>query len=185
MCGSPASPRSGAVSTYAGGTTAGATDGPALQARFRGPRGIAVDAAGTVYVADSDNYTIRRITPDGVVSTLAGTAGARGQADGTGPAARFTFPWGLAVDRAGNLFVADRTNVRRLTPEGVVTTLAPAGTFSEAIGIAVDGAGAVFVADANQHTITRLGPEGGRRRRHRPDLRRGQRGRTRCGGPAC
>jgi uncharacterized delta-60 repeat protein len=153
--------RSGAVSTYAGGTTAGATDGPALQARFRGPRGIAVDAAGTVYVADSDNYTIRRITPDGVVSTLAGTAGARGQADGTGPAARFTFPWGLAVDRAGNLFVADRTNVRRLTPEGVVTTLAPAGTFSEAIGIAVDGAGAVFVADANQHTITRLGPEGG------------------------
>ncbi len=153
--------RSGAVSTYAGGTTAGATDGPALQARFRGPRGVAVDATGVVYVADSDNYTIRKITPDGIVSTLAGTAGARGQVDGTGAAARFTFPWGLAVDRAGNVFVADRTNVRRVSPDGVVSTLAPAGTFSEALGIAVDGSGAVFVADANQHTITRLGPEGG------------------------
>ena len=87
---------------------------------------MAVDSAGNVYVADTDNHTIRKVTPAGVVTTLAGLAGSPGSADGTGSAARFYCPRGVAVDSAGNVYVADTGNhtIRKVTPAGVVTTLA-------------------------------------------------------------
>ena len=91
-----------------------------------------MDSAGNVYVADTFNHTIRKITPAGVVSTLAGLAGSIGTANGTGSAARFNYPEGVAVDSAGNLYVADTDNhtIRKITPAGVVSTLAGlAGTW--------------------------------------------------------
>jgi secreted PhoX family phosphatase len=117
----------GVVTTLAGSPgSAGSTDGTGAAARFVNPNGLAIDTAGNVYVADWGNATIRRITPAGVVTTLAGTPGSPGSADGTGAAARFSLPTGVAVDSAGNVYVADQGNntIRRITPAGVVTTLA-------------------------------------------------------------
>jgi len=85
---------------------------------------VAVDSAGNVYVADSNNCTIRKITPTGVVTTLAGLAGSWGSADGTGSVAQFNCPFGVAVDGASNVYVADGSTIRKITPAGVVTTLA-------------------------------------------------------------
>jgi len=86
---------------------------------------VATDSAGNVYVADTDNQTIRKITPAGVVSTLAGMPGTTGSANGTGTAARFNYPTGVATDSAGNVYVADNSNhtIRKITPAGVVSTL--------------------------------------------------------------
>src|SRR6266852_5393087 len=112
--------------TLAGATSIGSADGTGSAARFSFPSGVATDASGNVYVADSYNSTIRQITPAGVVTTLAGLAGITGSADGTGSAARFYFPFGVATDSSGNVYVADTDNstVRKITPAGVVTTLA-------------------------------------------------------------
>jgi sugar lactone lactonase YvrE len=98
----------------------GNTDGTGSAARFHWPNGVAVDSAGTVFVADGPNDTIRKVTPAGVVTTLAGLAGTHGSADGTGSAARFNGPGGVAVDSAGNVFVADTENntIRKVTPAG-------------------------------------------------------------------
>src|SRR5262249_36620289 len=96
------------VSTFAGlAGVPGSADGTATAARFSTPYGLAVDTAGNVYVADWGNSNIRKVTPAGVVSTLAGLAGAPGSTDGTGSAARFAGPDGLALDGVGNLYVAD------------------------------------------------------------------------------
>jgi hypothetical protein len=94
-------------------------------ASFRFPSGVAVDKAGNVFVADTRNNAIRKITPAGVVSTFAGTAGSSGSADGTGAAARFKGPSGVAVDGSGNVFVADTGNstIRKISTSGVVTTI--------------------------------------------------------------
>ena len=111
-----------AGSTGVPGSDDGAANGGA---QFHDPYGVAIDnAAGIVYVADSHNHTIRKITPDGAVSTLAGLAGNVGSGDGTGSAARFNIPSGVAVDSAGNVYVADRGNhtIRNITPDGVVST---------------------------------------------------------------
>lgn len=112
--------------TLAGRVTLGDEDGPALDARFNHPRGLAADLNGNLYVADTGNHTIRKISPQGIVSTLAGKSGAAGAADGPGSTARFNAPRGIGVDANGNVYVADTGNhtIRKITPDGVVSTLA-------------------------------------------------------------
>src|SRR5262249_40021863 len=117
------------VQTLAGlAGAAGSANGKGSAARFNGPRGLAVDGAGNVYVADTENHTIRKITPGGLVTTLAGSAGQSGSVNGTGSAARLNEPNGLAVDSATNIYVADWYNstIRKITRAGAVTTLAGA-----------------------------------------------------------
>lgn len=112
------------ISLLAG--TAGVTgnaDGALATARFSNPQGIAVDATGNVFLADTGNQTIRKITPQGAVTTLAGTAGSSGIANGVGGAARFVAPSRMTIDKSGNLFVVDAGTVRRITPTGAVTTV--------------------------------------------------------------
>ena len=104
--------------------SSGSADGIGAAARFRYPAGTATDASGNVYVADPSDNTIRKITPGGVVTTLAGTAGSSGAVDGIGAAARFFGPISTATDASGNVYVADSWNstIRKITPDGVVTT---------------------------------------------------------------
>lgn len=155
----------GVVTTLAGNAEQkeGHADGTGAAARFYKPGGIAIDSADNIYVADSGNNLIRKITPAGVVMTLAGTAGMKGHADGTGATASFNNPIGIAADRAGNIYVADSDNhtIRKITPAGAVTTLAgkaekmghadgsgAAASFSHPVGIATDLAGNVYVSDS-------------------------------------
>jgi len=168
--------RAGGVSVFAGKAgSAGSADGPGSAARFTTPRGLAIDAAGNVYVADEGNSNIRKITPAGVVSTLAGQADQSGSADGRGAAARFAGPRALAVDAAGSIFVADTDNhtIRKITADGAVSTLAgrageagaadgaaAAARFSEPRGIAVDAVGNVYVADTGNGAIRQITPAG-------------------------
>ena len=116
------------VSTLAGTGAQGAADGPGSSATFSNPIGVAVDGAGNVYVAEANNNKIRKISAAGVVSTLAGT-GSQGAADGPGSSATFNSPTGVAVDGAGNVYVADFGNnkIRKITAAGVVSTLAGTG----------------------------------------------------------
>jgi sugar lactone lactonase YvrE len=155
---------SGDVTTLAGQAgSAGSTDGTGSSARFNFPSGIAVDSAGDLYVADTNNHTIRKITAAGVVSTLAGNVGANGNTDGTGSAARFNGPRGVAVDSSGIVYVADTKNfaIRMITPAGVVTTLAgPSGGYFLPQGVAVDASGILYVADTDNYTIRKRTPDG-------------------------
>jgi sugar lactone lactonase YvrE len=166
----------GVVTTLAGvAFSRGSADGTGSNARFNSPDGVAVDGGGNIYVADAGNYLIRKITPAGNVTTFAGSAGRSGSADGTGSAARFAGPAGLAVDGAGNVYVADtvNNNIRKVTPAGVVTTLAGlAGSYGTADGtgssarfntpqsVGVDGAGNVYVADYYNNTLRKVTPAG-------------------------
>jgi hypothetical protein len=151
----------------------GSVDGSTRVALFNHPLGVAVDGAGNVLVADAYNSTIRKITPTGEVSTLAGSAGWPGSEDGAGASARFSEPHGVAVDGKGNIFIADNwsNTVRKITPDGLVSTLAgTAGGFSSVDGtgtsagfnstvaLAIDGAGNLFVVDTG--TIRKITPAG-------------------------
>jgi sugar lactone lactonase YvrE len=155
----------------------GYADGPGNVAQFKSPSGVVVDASGNVYVADQGNNRIRKITPAGNVSTLAGN-GTEGYAEGTGTAAMFRVPADIAVDASGNVYVTDRFNhrIRKITPSGVVSTLAGIGTkytdggfadgpgtsarFNYPIGIAVDVSGNVYVADFENQRIRKITPAG-------------------------
>jgi len=168
--------RSWVVSTLAGTGIAGYQDstvGGGGQPQFNGPEGVAVDPAGNVYVADQNNHRIRKITPEGVVSTLAGST--EGFVDGAGTSARFNNPAGVAVDSSGNVYVADYGNhlIRKITPQGFVSTLAgtahkPGRTrgestsaqFNNPHGVATDSRGNVYVADYRNHMIRKITPEG-------------------------
>lgn len=165
----------GLVSTLAGNPgTSGNSDGQGSNATFKVPRGIAVDSHANVYVADTDNHTIRKITPSGVVSTWLGTAGASGNKDANGTAARFANPHHLVFDASDNLYIADSTNniVRKATPAGEVTTalgssryssadgMGQAAGFSQPRGLARDAAGNLYIADSSNHTIRKATPGG-------------------------
>ncbi|MHB8743168.1 MAG: NHL domain-containing protein [Sulfuricaulis sp.] len=154
----------------------GSTDGVGAAARFYVPQGIAAESAGNVYVADSGNSTIRKITPEGVVSTFAGAAGLPGSSDstdGTGATARFENPNTVSTDSAGNVYVTDGATIRKITPAGVVTTLAgtagvrgfsdgtgPAASFTVPYGGATDSVGNVYVVDSNACQIRKITPAG-------------------------
>ena len=166
----------GVVSTLAGlAANSGSSDGTGSAARFNQPTGVAVDSSGNVYVADTYNNAIRKVTPEGVVTTLAGLPGSLGGSDGTGSAARFGQPYGIAVDSSGNVYVADDYNatIRKVTPGGVVTTLAglagsqgsidgtgSAARFGILRGLAMDSSGNIYVADVAYSTIRNVTPAG-------------------------
>jgi sugar lactone lactonase YvrE len=117
----------GRTATETGQNACGSTDGQGESAQFGiAASGITVDAEANLYIADTPNHTIRKVTPDGLVTTIAGVAGSSGDADGTGSAARFNRPNGITIDAAGNLYVADTDNhtIRKITQNGVVTTIA-------------------------------------------------------------
>lgn len=149
-------------------------DGTGSEARFDGPQGIAADGAGNLYVAEASSATIRKLTPQGVVTTLAGSAGAPGFTDGSGATARFNAPSRLTTDADGKLYVTDTGNsaIRSITPAGVVATLAGGGAcgssdgsggqaqFCNPKGIALDRWGNLWVADSGNHTVRRIDAQG-------------------------
>jgi len=160
----------GSVTTFAG-STRGYADGLGRAAQFKFPQGIAVDDAGTLYVADSVNFAIRAVTPEGMVRTLAG--GNIGFLDGMGAAARFNSPTAAAVDSGGNVLVADTGNhtIRTIRPNGLVTTLAGLAEikvsadgldrlarFNGPKGIAVSKSGYLYVADTENSTRSSRSP---------------------------
>lgn len=166
----------GLVSTLAGSAgIAGFANGTGSTARFYSPNALVAGSDGTVYVADTNNHTIRKITAAGVVTTMAGSAGSAGSLDATGTSATFKSPYGLALDAAGNIYVADTGNhvIRKITPAGVVTTVAgTAGSsgstdatgssarFKSPLGVASDAAGTLYVADTGNHVIRKISSGG-------------------------
>jgi len=166
----------GDVSTLAGlAGQSGQIDGEGAQARFIAPSGIAVDSAGNVYVAEFANGTIRKISPEGTVSLLAGSPGNPGWTDAKGDNAHFRNPWSVAVDKSGNVYVADKDNfvIRQITPDGRVSTIAgraglpgfadgkrDAARFRDPHGIAVDYFGNVYVADTANQAVRKISPAG-------------------------
>lgn len=163
----------GNVTTFAGSGNSGSTDATGIAASFNDPRGIAIDNFGNIYVADSNNHIIRKITPAGVVTTFAGS-GNLGSADGLGTAASFRNPYGLVVDSSNNIYVADTRNnkIRKITPLGIVTTLAGSGnlgstdatgtaaSFVNPSGITIDDSGNLYIADTGNHKIRKITPAG-------------------------
>jgi sugar lactone lactonase YvrE len=160
----------GVVSTLAG-STSGFADGQGSAAQFLAPEGIAIDIDNNLYVTDAGNHKIRKITPEGVVSTLAGSTS--GFADGQGSAVQFNAPSGITMDTDNNLYVADTRNhkIRKITPEGVVSTLAgsnrgfadgqgSAVQFNFPHGITIDTDTNLYVADTENHKIRKITPQG-------------------------
>ena len=162
------------VSTLAGTISAGTTDGTGTAAQFNHPFGLAIDSADHIFVTDNGNHTIRKITPAGVVTTFAGSSASSGSTDGTGTAATFTQPYGIAIDPSDNLFVTDKVRhvVRKITPAGVVTTFAGSassgssdGTGTGASfflprGIAIDDSGNFYVGDSGNSLIRKIDSSG-------------------------
>jgi sugar lactone lactonase YvrE len=162
----------GRVETLAG-SAEGFADGTGTAARFHTPSSLAIDAAGNVYVADTGNHAIRKVTPGGVVSTLAGD-GSAGFRDGAGAQARFHAPMGVAVDDAGRVYVADTWNdrIRVIEADGRVRTLAGGGQpgFADGAGevalfdtpsaLALAHDGSLWVADTGNAAVRRIDPDG-------------------------
>jgi len=163
----------GIVSTIAGNDTSAFADGPGAVAKFNSPAGITLDASGNIYVADQSNNRIRKISPDGLVSTIAGN-GVDGFRDGAAADAEFGLPFGVAVDASGNVYVSDLENlrIRKISGAGSVSTLAGTSTtgykdgnaataeFGSTLGISVDGSGNVYVADGINNVIRKIDPSG-------------------------
>jgi len=161
----------GTVSVFAGSGSAGNVNGSAGAASFYYPYSVVADKSDNLYVADSQNNLIRKVTPAGDVSTLAGSGDA-GFADGDGILASFYSPSGVNVDADGNVYVADHNRVRKITPAGAVTTIAGSvgggsnngaalsAGFNGAAGVAVDAAGNVYVADISNNLIRKIDPHG-------------------------
>jgi len=162
-----------AVTTLAGNGIPGYADGTGSSAQFYYPSGIAIDAAGNLYVADISSHRIRKVTPNGTVATFAGSSGVSGATDGLGTAARFHIPTGVAFDAVGNLYVADNYNhlIRKITPAGMVTTIAgstegnadgmgSSAQFYRPFALAVDRRGNLYVADDWNHLIRKITPAG-------------------------
>ncbi|MBK0379895.1 NHL domain-containing protein [Mucilaginibacter segetis] len=162
------------VTTFAGNGTTGKANGPRTQASFNAPHDIKIDAAGNLYIADAGNNLIRKITPDGIVSTVAGT-GIAGFADGPVATATFNTPKGITVDKNGNIFVADTKNhlIRKIDVNGIVSTLAgnpgvsgasnshgSFATFNLPTGIAASDIGWLFVADYGNQMVRLVAPDG-------------------------
>ncbi len=166
--------QNGSYSIFAGSSSSGTTDGTGTAARFKGITGITIDSSNNLYASDTGNNTIRKITPAGVVTTIAGTAGSSGSTDAAGSSARFNSPWDIDIDGSGNLYIADRGNnlIRKLTLSGATYTASTiAGTaglsgstdgtgaaarFNAPTGIAVDSSGNIFVSDTNNDTIRKI-----------------------------
>ncbi|PLK50722.1 hypothetical protein [Uliginosibacterium sp. TH139] len=165
---------SASVTTLAGkGPYVGYLDGATSNARFRQPRGMVADASGNLYVADSGNYLLRKISSSGIVSTLAGSAGLWGNTDGSGSAARLGSIGAVARDSAGNLYLMDSCALRKVTAAGVVTTLAglastcstldgtgTAARFSHSDALTLDPSGNIFVAEYSTNVIRKVSPTG-------------------------
>ena len=173
----------GKVETIAGiPTLQGSADGKSSQATFNQPEGIAVNSKGYLYIADTYNFTIREISPEGVVKTFAGKAGEAGDADGKGTQSRFNMPLGIAIDGADNIYIADANydgapngncTIRKITPGGEVTTMAGLtgstgyadgignrARFNRPVGITVTKDGVVYVADTEADTIRKITADG-------------------------
>lgn len=158
----------GKISTLAGNGASGDVDGQGAIARFNFPFGIALDKDGNLYVADSFNHKIRKITPDGIVSTLAGSTS--GYKDGNGTNAQFGSPMDLVADGVGNVYVTDGNHVRKVTSDGQVSTVAGSSTpgyldgttanarFSGLSGIVIDASGNLYVCD--EYKVRRIAPDG-------------------------
>ncbi len=167
----------GIISTVAGSGQPGfgGDGGAATNARLNSPPGVAVDAAGNLYIADSENNRIRKVTPAGIISTVAGSGQAGFSGDsGTATAAGIGRPWGLALDRSGNLYIADTANarIRKVNPSGIITSVAGSGQtgftgdggpataarLNWPAGLAADASGSLYIADSLSHRIRKLVP---------------------------
>ncbi len=162
------------VSTIAGSGVIGFADGIGTAAQFRSPQGIVVDDLGNLYVADSDNYILRKITSNGEVSTLAGVGRELGDIDGTGSEARLSGINAIAFTTSGDMLVTDTNNhkIKKITTSGVVTTFAGTGlngsnngpalsaTFQQNTGVVIDSQGNVYIVERNKHNIRKISASG-------------------------
>ncbi|MFE6719138.1 RICIN domain-containing protein [Streptomyces albidoflavus] len=165
----------GKISTVAGtgSGTHGGDGGPAAKAQLKNPCGVAVDREGNLYIADSENYRVRKVTPDGKITTVVGSATSTTSGDGgLATAARLSRPTGVAVDNDGNLYIADNGGhrVRRITTDGKISTIAGTGTANFAgdggpatsaqlrtpYGVTVDDEGNLYIADRGNHRIRKV-----------------------------
>ncbi len=152
---------SGIITTVAGSrnqSSSGDDDGgPATRARLNGPVGVAVDGAGNLFIADSNNFRVRKVSPSGIITTVAGNGTIGNSGDG-GPAtsAQLFGPTGVAVDTAGNLFIAG-TGFSKVSPTGIITTVSGIGL---GYGVAVDGAGNLFISEPYGYHVRKVSPSG-------------------------